>query len=84
MESGQGRKGGIGVVNGVEGICNRVMEDVGVSVLYWLDKWWQRRKQLLLELVLLSSTHSLLEQLDTEYRFQLVDYLLFILSFRIR
>ena len=32
---------------GVEGICNRVMEDVGESIVYWLDRWWLRRKQLL-------------------------------------
>ena len=32
---------------GVEGICNRVMEDVGECVLYWLGRWWQRMKQLL-------------------------------------
>ena len=32
---------------GVEGICNRVIEDVGECVLYWLGRWWQRRKQLL-------------------------------------
>ena len=31
---------------GVEGICNRVMEDVGECVLYWLGRWWQRRKLL--------------------------------------
>ena len=31
---------------GVEGICNRVMEEVGGCVLYWLDRWRQRRKQL--------------------------------------
>ena len=32
--------------NGVEGIGNIVMEDVGEYVLYWLGRWWQRRKQL--------------------------------------
>ena len=32
---------------GVEGICNTVMEDVGKCVLYWLGRWWQRRKQML-------------------------------------
>ena len=25
--------------NGVEGICNRVMANVGKYLLYWLDKW---------------------------------------------
>ena len=28
----------------VEGICNRVMEEVGECVLYCLGRWWQRRK----------------------------------------
>ena len=32
--------------NGVEGIGNIVMEDVGEYILYWLGRWWQRRKQL--------------------------------------
>ena len=32
---------------GVEGICSKVMEDVGGCVLYWLGRWWLRRKQLL-------------------------------------
>ena len=32
---------------GVEGICNKVMADVEECVLYWLGRWWQRRKQLL-------------------------------------
>ena len=43
----EGEKGGIAVGKGVEGICNRVMEDVGECVLYWLGRWWQRRQQLL-------------------------------------
>ena len=25
------------------GYTNRVMEDVGVCILYWLCRWWQRR-----------------------------------------
>ena len=33
----------------VEGICNSVMEDVGECIVYWLGRWWQRRKQLLYE-----------------------------------
>ena len=33
--------------NGVEDICNKVMEVVGECVSYWLGIWWQRRKQLL-------------------------------------
>ena len=40
---------------GVEGICNRVMEDVGECILYWLGRWWQRRKQLLYGGLLLDS-----------------------------
>ena len=36
---------------GTEGICNRVMEDVGECKLYWLGRWWQKRKQLLYEWV---------------------------------
>ena len=31
----------------VQGICNRVMEDVGECILFWLGRWWRRRKQLL-------------------------------------
>ena len=31
---------------GVEDKCNRVMKDVG-ECIYWLGRWWQRRKQLL-------------------------------------
>ena len=34
-------------VEGICNICNRVMEDMGECELYWLDRWWQRRKQLL-------------------------------------
>ena len=32
---------------GVEGVCNRVIEEVGECVVYWLGWWWQRRKPLL-------------------------------------
>ena len=46
MSGGEGN-GGIAVGKGVEGICNRVMEDVGECVLYWLGRCWQRWKQLL-------------------------------------
>ena len=41
-------RGGKGILllgNGVEGICNKVMKDVGECILYWLGRWWQRRKQ---------------------------------------
>ena len=31
---------------GVEGIYSRVMDDVGEFVVYWLGRWWQRRRQL--------------------------------------
>ena len=27
---------------GVEGICNRVMLEVGECIVYWLGRWWQR------------------------------------------
>ena len=37
----------------MEGICNRVMEDVGECVLYWFGRWWQRRKQLSMNKLLL-------------------------------
>ena len=37
----------------VVGIYNRVMEDVRECILYWLGRWWQRRKQLLHVQVLL-------------------------------
>ena len=30
-----------------EGVRNRVMDVVGECVVYWLGRWWQRRKQLL-------------------------------------
>ena len=30
-----------------EGISDTVMEEVGKCVMYWIDKWWQRRKDLL-------------------------------------
>ena len=30
----------------VEGLCNRVMEEVGECIVYWLSRWWHRRKKL--------------------------------------
>ena len=27
--------------NGMEGICNRVMEGVGECIVCWLGRWWQ-------------------------------------------
>ena len=49
MNSGDWAEGKVGTALGKEvvGICNRVMVDVGECLLYWLDRWWQRRKQLL-------------------------------------
>ena len=35
---GQGGTSGIAVGKRVEGICNRVMEEVGECVLYWLGR----------------------------------------------
>ena len=35
---GKGRKGDT-VGKRVEGICNRVMENVGECILYWLCRW---------------------------------------------
>ena len=32
---------------GVKGVSDTVMEEVGEYVMYWIGKWWQRRKDLL-------------------------------------
>ena len=32
---------------GVEGVNKTVMEEVGRCIMYWIGKWWQRRKDLL-------------------------------------
>ena len=32
---------------GVEGVSDTVMEEVGECIMYWIGKWWQRRKYLL-------------------------------------
>ena len=32
---------------GVERISDTVMEEVGECILYWIGKWWQRRKDLM-------------------------------------
>ena len=29
---------------GVEGVSDIVMGDMGVCIMYWTGKWWQRRK----------------------------------------
>ena len=31
----------------VEGVSDTVMEEVGECIMYWIGKWWQRRKDLL-------------------------------------
>ena len=28
---------------GVEGVCDIVMEEMGVCIVYWIGKWWQRK-----------------------------------------
>ena len=33
--------------NGVEGVSDSVMKEVGECIMYWIRKWWQRRKDLL-------------------------------------
>ena len=38
----------------MESICNRVMEDVRECISYWLDRWWQRRKQMFYGLVVVA------------------------------
>ena len=32
---------------GLEGVSGTVMEEVGECTMYWIGKWWQRRKDLL-------------------------------------
>ena len=46
-----------------------VMADVGECVLYWLGRWWQRRKQLLYEWFVVGYWSSLSPSLNswTEY-----------------
>ena len=54
---------------GMEGICNKVVEE---CVVYLLGRWWQRKKQMYscCVLVLISLVSSLPpEQLDTVYSF---------------
>ena len=40
----QGWKGGIAFGDGMEGVT--LMEEVGECVKYWMGKWWQRRKKI--------------------------------------
>ena len=32
---------------GVEGISDTVVVEVGDCIMHWMEKWWQRRKDLL-------------------------------------
>ena len=55
---------------GVEGVSDIVMEEVGGCVMYWIEEWWQRRKDLLYgELIdeFWSPLLTPLEQLDTAH-----------------
>ena len=65
--------------NGVEGIGNRVIEDVGEYVLYWLGRWWQRRKQLFYGKFFVGYWSSSLLSPLSLHNFLFVDYLLFTL-----
>ena len=29
---------------GVDDMCNRMMEDLGDCILYWLGRWWQKKE----------------------------------------
>lgn len=44
-----GKEGKVALLlgKGVEGVSNRVLEEVGECVMQWLKKWWKRRKELL-------------------------------------
>ena len=35
------------VGNGMVGVSDTVMEEVGDCIMYWIGKWWQKRKDLL-------------------------------------
>ena len=55
---------------GVERVSNIVMEEAGECIMYWIGKWWQRRKDLLYgELMggFCSPLLPLYEQLDTAH-----------------
>ena len=54
----------------VEEVSDTVMEEVGECVMYWIGKWWQRRKDLLYgELMAYFGPlpSPLYEQLDTAH-----------------
>ena len=34
------------LLKGVEGVSDTVMKKMGECVMYWIGKWWQRRKDL--------------------------------------
>ena len=54
----------------VEGVSDTVMEEVCECFMYWIGKWWQRRKDLLYgELMdyFVPFPYPLYEQLDTAH-----------------
>ena len=68
---------------GVKGVSDIVVEEIGKCIMYWLGKWWQRRKDLLYgELMdgfspLSSPVH---EQLDTTHALLLFSQLIYLIT----
>ena len=64
------------LLGGVEGVSDTVMEEVGECVMYWIGKWWQRKKDLLHGEVMDGFWSPLLhpsyEQLDTAHALLLI------------